>query len=771
MTKGNDTPEDFQDLDTLTELTWKIFSDEADLTTGNWTIEDAKNKASARITNLKDGWKPNSQHETISLEPETEPYFNFESLSREDGAKEIELELGRFFEEVITNTENSKNLALRITMGSGKTTATVEKLKELFTRRPDLNVEYYVPRHDLATELKQQFDGFSDDIEIVTVQGRGHGFDDGNALCQRYEYVQSLEQAGISVRTNACRRNDEQRCDFIDECAYWRQFSKGSFYTGSLRIFPHAYLPMERDDRLPNADITIIDESFFLACHKARKIAEARLRLLINENLQRGLGDLIVDALRDGLPLLSELRSQEISSTTLDPSRLDQAMQLLPFEGTSARRPNRGQQSVTEVTTAKHIIQIIREEISLAERQCITRLRYDRNQLEVHSDHLELKHLSENTHTLILDATAQPIILEKLIENPEYRRIDINQRAYVTQVFDRTGSNNFWSNSNHVTDLILMLNEHAAIGENALCISHKVLADHLRDQGFPDNLKFEHFNNIRGIDAYKDFDTIFITGRNQPPQSSVDGIARALYWDDETPLTHDAAALLNARTEVDLPTEARGYLLTDPDSKYGIRVRSFSDRRIEAIHQQMREAETIQAIARLRLVHAERIKYVYLLGNLPIEMAVDELIEWDALAPNTAEKELIRRGNIPLTPKGWETMRPDIATTYDIAKNINKRNRLDEPQNLLLVSPLFSKLGCWLISFRSENGREQKHLFRSNFKADDTGTLAIGPVPFEEWRSYLENGDPEIENSGWGKISEFQYEWLIPDVVIEIDEE
>ena len=43
----------------------------------------------------------------------------------------------------------------------------------------------------------------------------------------------------------------------------------------------------------------------------------------------------------------------------------------------------------------------------------------------------------------------------------------------------------------------------------------------------------------------------------------------------------------------------------------------------QVVHQQIREAETVQAIARLRLVHTERLKHVYLLGNLPIEMPIN----------------------------------------------------------------------------------------------------------------------------------------------------
>ena len=56
---------------------------------------------------------------------------------------------------------------------------------------------------------------------------------------------------------------------------------------------------------------------------------------------------------------------------------------------------------------------------------------------------------------------------------------------------------------------------------------------------------------------------------------------------------------------------------------------SFSDPRIDAVLKQIREAETLQVIARLRLVWAMYQKRVFLLSNLPVEMPVDHLIQFE----------------------------------------------------------------------------------------------------------------------------------------------
>ena len=93
------------------------------------------------------------------------------------------------------------------------------------------------------------------------------------------------------------------------------------------------------------------------------------------------------------------------------------------------------------------------------------------------------------------------------------------------------------------------------------------------------------------------------------------------------------------------------------------------DPRVQAVLEQGREAEMVQAIDRLRLVHNTERKTVYILCNIPLDLAVDELVTWkqlngdrrlaDALAEcdergwdalSLAGKELHR-----LFPKLWTT--------------------------------------------------------------------------------------------------------------------
>jgi hypothetical protein len=53
------------------------------------------------------------------------------------------------------------------------------------------------------------------------------------------------------------------------------------------------------------------------------------------------------------------------------------------------------------------------------------------------------------------------------------------------------------------------------------------------------------------------------------------------------------------------------------------------DPRVQAVVEQPREAEMLQAIDRLRLIHTEKRKTVYILCSVPLDIPVDELVTWN----------------------------------------------------------------------------------------------------------------------------------------------
>ena len=766
LTKGLNSTAAYPNIDEISELTWHLFEQDADLSDQKWTKYDALEKARHRHERLIEGWSPNGKTETVSLIPDLDPYFDFQTVSVQQGMQDLDRLLVQYFSNATDKTTPSKNMALRVTMGAGKTTSTIKQLKIAFEKNPNLNVEFYLPRHDLIREILGKFSNFPNNVEIIHVRGRTETGADQEPTCQRADYVKSLEKSGLSIRPNACHRSENEKCEFYDDCSYFKQFRTNPLKTGSVRLFPHEYLSIPRMDTYPEPDMVLIDESFLSAIHKETRLSAAVLHKAFSKSKADEIFSWIWSTLEHSEPTLTKLREEGVGREWIESIDFEYLKIDTAFDGTSSsenKGPNgRGQY---EYRFLEEFKTVLIEELEQEGRTKLSRIRYDPSKREIVINQVKLPNFQSSPSFLILDATADEALVSHLIGNIDFHRIDFCQQSFVTQVYDRTGSNQSWDDKEtQVDELLSVLQEYSKVGVKVLCVSHKDLADQLREKIDNPSIGFAHFQALRGIDKFKDFNTIFITGRNQPPEVALDGIARAVWWNDSAELDHDIAADFNAEPHTRLPTDERGYLMTDPDIKAGVKVHSFRDRRIEIIHQQIREAETVQAIARLRLVHAKRPKSVFLLGNPPIEMPIDNLMSWAELMPNQAEIEFMEKGNIPLTPAGWLKMRPDIIKNEIQAKNLNTRSRLKDPQSLLNASPFLMRKSALIITFKKvvdgkPTGRKQAHLFRLNIESDDE-VQYLATSSLQDQISYLENGDPEIIDSGWGSIEILDNDWL-----------
>jgi hypothetical protein len=251
-----------------------------------------------------------------------------------------------------------------------------------------------------------------------------------------------------------------------------------------------------------------------------------------------------------------------------------------------------------------------------------------------------------------------------------------------------------------------------------------------------------------------------------PPTPAVDLKARAMFWDADEPLLHDEAGRLKAQDEQSAPisTQFRGYVQSsrNPHPQSGVHVPAFSDARIDALLSQSRDAETMQALGRLRLVHAEYTKRVFLLSNLPVEVPVDRFVPFNELMPDRLELELIRRGNVPLTPLGLQKMRPDLAADRDTANNLIRASMLMNAQNAMQAMPVLWRTMMVVASFRAGDKRKtnHQHLFLGEQMNSD-GIAMVGKVPkTDDIQRLLVEGYPDIPGSGWGKIEDLTVDFL-----------
>ena len=535
-------------------------------------------------------------------------------------------------------------------------------------------------------------------------------------MCQRADYVRDLEEKGHSIYGNAClSRTLGEQCSFFGSCSYWDQFRHSGndlSIENTIRIYSHASLFLSRNEfeGQVEPDLVIIDEAFLSsAVSNMPSIPVGDVTQHIRLEGLPSLGFDLVECLTKHQGDLSYLRDKDIGAFEFNAVSVEALNSATSFSADTTH--SRNIRSAKQYKTLTKLREIAAREVEDQGKDQFGQLAYNQRKNEIAICEHKAIRVPRSAPVLYLDATADPIITEAYLPALQYHQIDVQQLAVVSQVYDRTGSNSFWNNKigqeqqnlsepsyepqhNDIAALIAILNEWAKAGESPLLVAHKDLCDQLR--GHPkldEGVAVAHFMSLRGSNAYEDRSVIFVTGRNQPPIDGIEQQARAVFGGSGNPLGYDDKG--------NLPLDQVEYWLSErsPHSSAAMTVPLFSDPRIEAVQKQIREAETVQAIARLRLVWADYHKRVFLLSNLPVEMPVDHLIEFNDLMPDRLEMELIKTGDLPLTPLGLEKMQDNLGLSKGAAKKLFQRSKASDPKRLLTQLPALIRTTTQIATF------------------------------------------------------------------------
>jgi hypothetical protein len=514
-------------------------------------------------------------------------------------------------------------------------------------------------------------------------------------------------------------------------------------------------------------DLVIIDEAFLSsAVSNMPSIPVGDVTQHIRLEGLPSLGFDLVECLTKHQGDLSYLRDKDIGAFEFNAVSVEALNSATSFSADTTH--SRNIRSAKQYKTLTKLREIAAREVEDQSKDQFGQLAYNRRKNDIMiCEHKPIR-VPRSAPVLYLDATADPIITEAYLPALQYHRIDVRQLAVVSQVYDRTGSNSFWNNKiadeqknlsepiynsqhNDMSSLITILNEWVKAGENPLLVAHKDLCDQLRGHPKLDaGVAVAHFMSLRGSNAFEDRSVIFVTGRNQPPPNDIEQQARSVFGNSGNPLNYDD--LKNS------PSDQVEYWLSErsPHTPAAITVPAFSDPRIEAVQKQIREAETVQAIARLRLVWADYQKRVFLLSNLPVEMPVDHLIELNDLMPDRLEMELIKTGDLPLTPLGLEKMRPDLGLSKEAIKKLVQRSKASDPKRLLSQLPDLVRTTVQIATFKAGSKRKttHRHLYLpKDYSGSPTASLYT-PWTESEVHSHLTTG------WGTGAITELRLEYL-----------
>jgi len=614
--------------------------------------------------------------------------LNVDPLPFDEAVSELNNAISKFSEDVIKYNEavmrGAQNilpptLALKAAAGIGKTRSIIKQLISDGGLRG--SIDYYVPSYalaeevvkDLRKELKVNLKGLNiPKIDTVRfIRGMDRDDDSGNPLCTQHADVSKALALGISVQKDVCGPCVDR---FI--CEYQKQFNRitlpetpselvaqGRDLEDVLDIPPvvnvmaHNYLflhtplydrNLKSNERFNQAtsNLAIVDEKFWDKGFTTATLNPNKLASQGNE-----VSKVIAEGLNAKLPLLQYLSDSGI--TEFDLKR--EAVKLKPTRSKSA--------SAVSNRDLRTLYYVLAGEIELGchkDSRCVFLSKEndkDGNEKTI------IKVLKRNELTIppeipmiFLDADLSKSVIDLYRENCQLKEISAKREGTVLQVSDLSFGSRYLKDHPEEIDNIKQAIEKIAKTGKTLVVTTKKLRRDLMGVKLLDlpaysslgEADIAHFSNLRGLNAFEEYVNVVIVGRQQLSWRDVENQAKALWWDDRKPFTKLEPSEDNEYYWVN---QTQGIRMKDADPVI-IGMKGHPDERVRIINEQTCNAESTQAIDRLRLVRNigdKKKAKVIILSNAPLDITVDHLFTWEMYSEMTTfASEADDVGFIPL---------------------------------------------------------------------------------------------------------------------------
>lgn len=162
-----------------------------------------------------------------------------------------------------------------------------------------------------------------------------------------------------------------------------------------------------------------------------------------------------------------------------------------------------------------------------------------------------------------------------------------------------------------------------------------------------------HFGAIRGRNDWEKLDRIMIVGREEPSPAAVERIARAFAAYDDAPFES-----LDGKR---YPKAQRGIRKRD-GSGHGIVVNFHPNPWGDRVLKQVRDAEIVQAVDRIRPIFKDQPIEIILLSPVAVDLTVDQVVPWkDWRKGGTRSERALRQARvIPLSSREAARLLPGI---------------------------------------------------------------------------------------------------------------
>lgn len=605
-------------------------------------------------------------------------------LDQKVAREKLEEHIAKFLYKVVQTPEDSEGrkiaLGLKVSAGLGKTGTA---LRCIAAQGTDIlrtgHILFYVPTLALAERAQRDFAKLNSGLPSMVLRGRdaiNPNASDGEQeadrkMCKRSDLAKRIASSVVSVTKALCRvegPNEEQvYSDCAFDCAYLKQ---SEHHDNSVVFLAHSYLvvppPLEG-----SVSLRIIDEKCWPSLAETCQISMANwvhspdwqntdgidkkytnLRYDVlkwvdtNENIP-------VNLRRDGikkkdLKKLIDMETKQLSKLNLNPQMSLATLQ----EQIGHVDKKAGEQAIVR----KRIWELLAKTYDQESTERLSLWKHTENPTEFLTLKAHIMHeLKGDAPILMMDADLDEAIVERLSPGAQIVTLCAQSQADIIQVSDLTMSTYSLVSKSGADDRrkklakIIKREVSNAKGQKVLVVATTAVLNAMYEDedtafeapvnsGTPPSLHGATARwfgpSMLGLNDYEEYTTIILIGRLQTHVAAVEDDLRAMFGDTGTPLKFAEKSRLS-RTEGYI--QLNGQALTPKK----VQVQTHPDLRGTTLLKQTREAQSEQAVARLRLISPNGNKRVILISNVPLPgLPVDKLVSFEALAHDVPEYQI-----------------------------------------------------------------------------------------------------------------------------------
>jgi putative DNA primase/helicase len=546
----------------------------------------------------------------------------------------------------------------RIDVGVGKTQITIEELAAWLKQGARKPIVYATPRHNLNMPIWERFADHSINARIY----RGRGADDplhlGQTMCVNLAAVRLAESVHADVASTCCKQK-KLRCPYFDQCGYQRQLR----HRDGVQVWIVATDTLFHEQKALGEEppCVVIDESFWAkglrGCDASEEfdwtvaidsisnsppppttllndLSRFRHRLataLNNHPHNGGVNRKYLDAQHlDGsackyaIGLEWDRYRDEVEKLGLYPGMPDCKLQALMNDHDLIDRVQHGRRVIRIWEAARELLNDAN--INISGRLTLKQTNGQRSVAWRGVEPIKTQFVRP---TLMLDAVLPPEEILKVYypraEVVADIKVALPKSVHVRQILRAPTSSRKTDNKKHLAEIRRhVLARYFELGRpQTLVVAQMKVRQWLESTALPKNIVCQHYNNLTGLDCYKDIGLLLLVGRTQPGPMGVEALSAALTGRCPTPAT---AGNGNFRWYNEV---RRGITLRD-----GSGIASWNDEHpdvdAEAIRQLVCEAELTQAFGRARAINrttATPLSTDFLFDTC-IPVVVDEVVSW-----------------------------------------------------------------------------------------------------------------------------------------------